>query len=192
MPWVNKKSVLLASTAVALSMVASSAFAGGFALREQSAYYQGMSFAGNGTTGESISSMFWNPATLIGAGKGLTIETHSSFIMPESDIDGTFAPGALTTVNGATSSTAAAATLHRMPGYRPPTQLTASMIKWCSALPSMRRSGLAPNRSRTGQASIIPGHPKCSRSTLIRPSPIRSTTCSLSVSGSRRSICKSG
>lgn len=105
MPWVNKKTVLLASTAVALSMIASSAFAGGFALREQSAYYQGMSFAGNGTTGESISSMFWNPATLIGAGKGLTIESHSSFIMPESDIDGTFTPGALTTVNGATTST---------------------------------------------------------------------------------------
>jgi len=106
MPWANNKTTLFTTTAIALSLVAGAAHAGGFALREQSAYYQGMSFAGNGTTGASISSMFWNPATLVGAGKGLTVESHSSFIMPESDINGTFTPGALTTLNGATTSTA--------------------------------------------------------------------------------------
>ena len=37
--------------------------AGGFALREHSAYGQGMSFAGV-AAGGSLSSMFWNPATL--------------------------------------------------------------------------------------------------------------------------------
>ena len=87
-------------------MVASAAHAGGFALREQSAYYQGMSFAGNATTGSTISSMFWNPATLVGAGHGLTFEAHNSFIVPQADVDGTFTPGALATINGATTSTA--------------------------------------------------------------------------------------
>ncbi|POF28589.1 OmpP1/FadL family transporter [Roseibium marinum] len=106
MPSAKKKTVLFTSTAIALSMVAGAAHAGGFALREQSAYYQGMSFAGNATTGDTISSMFWNPATLVGAGQGLTVESHSSFIAPVSDIDGTFTPGALTTLNGATTSTA--------------------------------------------------------------------------------------
>lgn len=73
-----------------MALVAENALAGAFALREQSAYYQGLSFAGNGTTGPSISSMFWNPATLTGAGPGITFEAHNSFIIPYSDIDGTF------------------------------------------------------------------------------------------------------
>ncbi len=97
MPWVNKKSVLLASTAVALSMVASSAFAGAFALREQSSYFQGMSFAGYGTSGGSISSMYWNPASLIGAQQGLTIEAHNTGLFPSSDINGTLSGGFLGT-----------------------------------------------------------------------------------------------
>ncbi|MEQ9565009.1 MAG: outer membrane protein transport protein, partial [Pseudomonadales bacterium] len=67
-------------------MVASSAFAGGFALREQSSYFQGMSFAGYGTSGGSISSMYWNPASLIGAQQGLTIEAHNTGLFPSSDI----------------------------------------------------------------------------------------------------------
>ena len=37
--------------------------AGGFALREQSAFGQGSSFAGV-AAGGSLSSMFWNPATM--------------------------------------------------------------------------------------------------------------------------------
>ncbi|MEP2581037.1 MAG: outer membrane protein transport protein, partial [Roseibium sp.] len=73
----NKNSVLFASTAIALSMIAGTAHAGGFALREQSAYFQGMSFAGYGTTGGGISSMYWNPASLMGAQQGLTVEAHS-------------------------------------------------------------------------------------------------------------------
>ena len=38
------------------------ALAGGFGI-EQSAYYQGMSFAGAAAGGESLSSISWNPAT---------------------------------------------------------------------------------------------------------------------------------
>ncbi|MEP3277340.1 MAG: OmpP1/FadL family transporter [Stappiaceae bacterium] len=85
-----RRSGLLISTALAFVLVAENAFAGAFALREQSAYYQGLSFAGNATSGPSISSMFWNPASITGAGEGFTFEAHNSFIVPYSDIDGTY------------------------------------------------------------------------------------------------------
>ncbi len=56
------KSALMATTAVAaLVAMTSMASAGGFAIREQSAEFQGMSFAGN-AAGGSLSSMFWNSA----------------------------------------------------------------------------------------------------------------------------------
>lgn len=97
MSWANKKTVLFASTAVALSMVAETAFAGAFALREQSSYYQGLSFAGYGTTGGGISAMYWNPASLIGAEQGLTVEAHNTGIFPVSNIDGTLSGGFLGT-----------------------------------------------------------------------------------------------
>ncbi|MXN63674.1 transporter [Stappia sp. GBMRC 2046] len=78
----------LSVAAIALAAVNGEAFAGSFAVREQSAYYQGLSFAGNGTTGPSISSIFWNPATITGAGDGITFESHNTFIIPDSEIDG--------------------------------------------------------------------------------------------------------
>ncbi|MEJ8474809.1 OmpP1/FadL family transporter [Roseibium algae] len=88
MSWASTKSVNLTSTAIALGLMCGPAFAGGFALREQSAYYQGMSFAGNGTTGPSISSIFWNPATITGARDGFTFEAHNAFILPQAEIKG--------------------------------------------------------------------------------------------------------
>ncbi|MFD1696596.1 OmpP1/FadL family transporter [Roseibium aestuarii] len=88
MSWAFSKSVLMSASALAVIAAATSAHAGGFALREQSSYYQGMSFAGNGTTGPSISSIFWNPATITGAKDGLTSEAHNSFIIPKGEIKG--------------------------------------------------------------------------------------------------------
>ena len=44
---------------------------GGFAVREQSAEYQGMSFAGNAAAGGGLSGMFWNPAVAAFAPRGL-------------------------------------------------------------------------------------------------------------------------
>ncbi|MBA5777731.1 outer membrane protein transport protein [Stappia sp. F7233] len=76
----------LSVAALALVATSSEAFAGAFAIREQSAYYQGLSFAGYGTTGPSISSVFWNPATITGAGDGLTFESHNTVIIPDSEI----------------------------------------------------------------------------------------------------------
>ncbi|MFN4167020.1 MAG: OmpP1/FadL family transporter [Pannonibacter phragmitetus] len=81
------RTLALCTTAIGMISVAGQAYAGGFALREQSAYYQGMSFAGNATTGPSISSMFWNPAAITGAGLGITTESHHALIAPKAEIN---------------------------------------------------------------------------------------------------------
>ena len=55
---------LRSGTALGLLMIATAqASAGGFGIREQSAYGQGTSFAGI-AAGGALSSMFWNPATM--------------------------------------------------------------------------------------------------------------------------------
>ncbi|WP_420333010.1 OmpP1/FadL family transporter [Roseibium sp.] len=97
MKWANKNTILFASTAIAFSIAATAAHAGAFAIREQSAYFQGTSFAGYGTSGETISAMYWNPAALIGAQMGWTVETHGSVIIPNSEINGTLSGGLLGT-----------------------------------------------------------------------------------------------
>lgn len=89
----TKKWAKLSVAALALVATSGEAFAGGFAIREQSSYYQGLSFAGYGTTGPSISSVFWNPATITGAGDGLTFESHNTVIIPDSEIDGSLNAG---------------------------------------------------------------------------------------------------
>lgn len=75
------KSVLLGCTSIGVLLTATaSANAGGFALREQSAYGQGSSFAGI-AAGGALSSMFWNPATMTQA-KGIQFEQVVTGIMP--------------------------------------------------------------------------------------------------------------
>lgn len=75
------KSVLLACCGVGVLLAATAdANAGGFALREQSAYGQGSSFAGI-AAGGALSSMFWNPATITQF-NGKTIEQDVSAILP--------------------------------------------------------------------------------------------------------------
>ena len=70
-------------SAVSVLTVAS-AQAGGFALREQSAIGQGASFAGV-AAGSSLSSMFWNPATLTQV-TGTNVESVISGVIPFSEI----------------------------------------------------------------------------------------------------------
>jgi long-chain fatty acid transport protein len=77
----------LLAIAGAMVTVTSQAHAGGFAVREQSAYYQGMSFAGAGT-GDTLSSMYWNSAAAASA-PGMNTETHISLIIPDSEITAT-------------------------------------------------------------------------------------------------------
>lgn len=55
--------------------------AGGFAVREQSVEYQGMSFAGNAAGGGGLSGMFWNPAVL-GEFEGFQTDSNYSLIAP--------------------------------------------------------------------------------------------------------------
>ncbi|HWK95275.1 MAG TPA: outer membrane protein transport protein [Pseudolabrys sp.] len=75
------KALLLGCSSIGLVLTATvAAQAGGFALREQSAYGQGTSFAGI-AAGGALSSMFWNPATMTQFG-GLTVEGSMSAILP--------------------------------------------------------------------------------------------------------------
>jgi long-chain fatty acid transport protein len=63
------------------------AHAGGFAIREQSALYQGMSFAGAGV-GDNLSSMYWNSAAAAAA-PGFNTETHGSILDADTEMTAT-------------------------------------------------------------------------------------------------------
>jgi long-chain fatty acid transport protein len=89
------ESRLLAGAGVIVILtIASAAHAGGFALREQSAYGQGSSYAGV-AVGGSLSSMFWNPATM----------TQFSGIHSESVITGIIPSSKNTATSGTTVGT---------------------------------------------------------------------------------------
>ncbi len=70
--------ILLGTTAL---VAATTAHAGGFAIREQSAEFQGMSFAGAAAGGSGLSSMFWNPATIT-QHDGMKGDYNGSLVMP--------------------------------------------------------------------------------------------------------------
>jgi long-chain fatty acid transport protein len=75
--------LLRASSALGLFLlIGTQANAGGFALREQSAYGQGTSFAGI-AAGGALSSMFWNPATMTQF-SGKAFESDVSAVLPKS------------------------------------------------------------------------------------------------------------
>ena len=76
-------------------------FAGGFAVREQSASLLGSAFAGAAAGGD-LSSAFWNPAAFGIAGNGLTTISAYSAIFADTELsNGVTSPGAL---GGATST----------------------------------------------------------------------------------------
>ncbi len=81
MPLQGWKNFLRAGSALGLLVIATAqADAGGFAIREQSAYGQGSSFAGI-AAGGALSSMFWNPATLTQV-PGISMESDVAGIIP--------------------------------------------------------------------------------------------------------------
>jgi long-chain fatty acid transport protein len=85
----SKTSIGLApvvSAIVAAVVGVATAQAGGFAVREQSAYGQGSSFAGMAAPGDSISSMFWNPAAVTTV-TGATVEGDLSVVFPQAELD---------------------------------------------------------------------------------------------------------
>ncbi len=69
--------------------------AGGFGLREQSAYFQGSAFAGTAAGGEGLASMFWNPAAT-SFSPGLNFEGNFTYIMPHASVDVTQARAPIT------------------------------------------------------------------------------------------------
>jgi long-chain fatty acid transport protein len=75
-------SLLRAGTALGILILATAqANAGGFAIREQSAYGQGASFAGI-AAGGALSSMFWNPATMTQF-QGIVSENGVTALIPK-------------------------------------------------------------------------------------------------------------
>jgi long-chain fatty acid transport protein len=86
-----RKFLLAAASVAALCSGAIETRAGGFALREQSAYFQGSVFAGAAAGGPSLSSMFWNPATMTQHRLGLTAEGTLAGVIGNSEITPTSA-----------------------------------------------------------------------------------------------------
>ncbi|ODN71438.1 OmpP1/FadL family transporter [Methylobrevis pamukkalensis] len=82
----TSKALFLSTTALVLPFIATEAVAGAFALREQSAESQGVSFAGAAAPGHGPSAMFWNPATIT-AHKGLVAENGLSLIAPHATFE---------------------------------------------------------------------------------------------------------
>jgi long-chain fatty acid transport protein len=90
------KAVLLACSGIGVLLAATAdANAGGFTVREQSAYGQGTSYAGV-AAGGSLSSMFWNPATMTQV-PGMQSESVLTGILPYS----AHTPGPGSTLAGA-------------------------------------------------------------------------------------------
>jgi long-chain fatty acid transport protein len=90
----SRRCLQVSVAASALLVTAGDAVAGGLAVREQSAIFQGLSFAGD-AAGGTLSSSFWNPAALSVAGWGLQSESALSAILGSSEVtprDGTTFP----------------------------------------------------------------------------------------------------
>jgi long-chain fatty acid transport protein len=81
----------LCSSAAATLAATSDADAGAFAIRQQSSYGHGSSFAGI-AAGGSLSSMFWNPATLTDV-QGLELEASASVVIGDAKVKTDPVPG---------------------------------------------------------------------------------------------------
>jgi long-chain fatty acid transport protein len=100
---VTRGSLLRVAAATGLLLTSSwPALAGAFAVREQSAEGQGMSFAGVAAGGGGLSSMFWNPATMTDY-PGITSSFVASGIFPNGSINPS--PLTPTAVFGSSSGT---------------------------------------------------------------------------------------
>ena len=80
----SRLAVWLCSNAVVTLSATAVAHAGAFAVRQQSAYGQGSSFAGI-AAGGSLSSMFWNPANLSDV-RGIEIEAIGTGVFADIDV----------------------------------------------------------------------------------------------------------
>lgn len=74
----------LIPAAVGTTLATTAASAAGFAIREQSGSFQGLSFAGVAAGGDDISTMYFNPATLA-LHDGASVHASLSYILPRSE-----------------------------------------------------------------------------------------------------------
>ncbi len=81
---VSRLCIPAAIAATMLAALPDAAVAGGFGV-EQSAYFQGMSYAGAATGGPSLASISWNPATASYAGSGMWAEASASLLLMSVD-----------------------------------------------------------------------------------------------------------
>lgn len=103
--WIGRCVVAVLSGGVA----STAAIAGGLAVREQSAQYQGSSFAG-AAAGGALSSSFWNPAAISQSGSGLQSESAYSLVIPNASV--TAFPG--TQLNGGSDPVGEAVSFGRL------------------------------------------------------------------------------
>jgi long-chain fatty acid transport protein len=78
--------VLLLGGVAAATQLQVSAWGAGFAIREQSASFQGASFAGVAAGGPDISTMFFNPATLA-RHDGTSLHLAASYVAPRAEFE---------------------------------------------------------------------------------------------------------
>lgn len=78
------RGVLLGSAALLLQAQAASA--GGFEIREQSAFFSGTAYAGAAAGGSSLSSIFWNPAASAFVGNGITTDSNYTLVLPRAEL----------------------------------------------------------------------------------------------------------
>lgn len=83
-----KKMAIAAASLASVIATVGVANAGGFALREQSAYGQGWSFAGSAAGGPGVSGMFWNPALVTNNLAKLQIDSSYTLIAPIVELEG--------------------------------------------------------------------------------------------------------
>jgi long-chain fatty acid transport protein len=108
----------------ALLLVGQVAQAGGFAVREQSAQFQGSSFAGN-AAGGALSSMFWNPAA-VGQFNGINTESAYTLILPDSNMHAL--PGSTLLGLGASAASGNIGIDALVPGSYASMQLSPSLV----------------------------------------------------------------
>ncbi len=79
-----QKCLFLSAGIVGVCASAPEATSGGFAIREQSVYFQGMSFAG-AAAGDGLSAVYWNPAAIANF-DGINTSSSYSLIIPEARV----------------------------------------------------------------------------------------------------------
>lgn len=77
---------MLAATWFGAAASVGTAQAGGFEIREQSAFFSGTAYAGAAAGGSSLSSIFWNPAASAFVGNGITTDSSYTLVLPRADL----------------------------------------------------------------------------------------------------------